>query len=119
MYPETAAAGVWSSSNDLLKIAMDLSKSYKDNSGILLKQNTLKLMFVTQENCKWGLGAYIYVSPKSKQISFSHGGQNYGYKMEFHCWPMEGKCTINLKNYNPCHKNGLKNARKNARKLVK
>ena len=98
LYPETAAAGVWMSGNDLLKICMDLCNSYKYDTGKLLKKETL--MLFSNQN----IGPYNIIKNK---IIFGHSGQNYGYKMKMMCYPMEGKCTIVLTNYNPCCKNSL------------
>lgn len=103
LYPETAAAGIWMSSNDLLKMSMDLCKSYKYDTGKLLKQETL--MLFSNQN----IGTYDIIKNK---LIFGHSGQNYGYKAGISCYPMEGKCTIVLINYNPCCKNGLNKAKK-------
>ena len=109
LYPETAAAGVWMSGNDLLKIVMDLSKSYKCNTGKLLKQETLMLF------CNQNIGPFDIIK---KKIVFGHSGTNYGYRMKMICYPMEGKCRIMMTNYNPCNKNGMKNAYKITNKYV-
>lgn len=103
LYPETAAAGVWMSGNDLLKVCMDLCRSYKYNTGKLLKQETL--MLFSNQN----IGPYENDIIKN-ELNFGHNGQNYGYIMRMYCYPMKGQCTIVLINYNPCCKNGQNKA---------
>jgi CubicO group peptidase (beta-lactamase class C family) len=91
MYPETAAAGVWMSCNDLVKLGIDLINGYNYNTSKILKQDTIKL--ITQgEHPEWqsqyknyGLGMFVGTHDGKK--CFSHDGLNYKYKMHFHCVP--------------------------------
>jgi len=103
LYPETAAAGVWMSGNDLLKVVMDLSLGYKYNTSKILKKDTLMLL------CDKKIGTFgVY----NKKIEFSHYGINYGYKMKMICFPMEGKCNIIMTHYNPCCEKHISDADK-------
>ena len=121
MYPETAAAGVWMSPNDLHKLTQDLIKIYNDNNGIILQQSTLK-MITKGEHPQWdkkyenyGLG--MFVSTLNRKKLFAHEGWNYGYRMHFHCVPERNEYEIIMINYAPNIKQ--KNIIQNARKTLK
>ena len=43
LYPYTASAGIWMSTNDLFKIIKDLSNGYKSDTSKLLKNRAGKL----------------------------------------------------------------------------
>ena len=105
MYPETAAAGVWMSCNDLLNLALDLTESYNNDNGKILQQKTIQ-MITKGEHPEWkkqyanyGLGMFVG-EIKGKKI-FAHNGANYGYNMHFHCVPEKNQIEILMVNYNP------------------
>jgi CubicO group peptidase (beta-lactamase class C family) len=111
MYPETAAAGVWMSCNDLVKLGIDLMNGYNKDESKILKQDTIKL--ITQgEHPEWqkqyqnyGLG--MFIGEKSGKKLFAHNGSNYGYEMHFHCIPEEEYVEIYMVCYNSKYFNKL------------
>ena len=92
MYPETAAAGIWMSCNDLLTLLIDLLNSYNNNNGTILHQNTIKLITKGEEH---GLGMFIDGN------TFSHSGSNHAYKMNFNCITEKNHIEIYMINHNP------------------
>jgi CubicO group peptidase (beta-lactamase class C family) len=107
MYPETAAAGVWMSCNDLLNLGLDLMNSYNNDSGKILQQKTVK-MITRGEHPEWqkqyanyGLG--MFVGEIGGKKLFAHGGSNYGYQMYFRCVPDAklNQIEITMLSYNP------------------
>lgn len=116
LYPETAAAGVWMSSNDLLKIVIDLCHGYKNNTSKLLKKNTIDMILTRQKNSNEGLGPFVYVNPKNDRLVFAYNGWNEGYRMHFDAYPINGECKIILTNYNTQKVDGSKDAQIYARK---
>jgi CubicO group peptidase (beta-lactamase class C family) len=105
MYPETAAAGVWMSCDDLLKLGIDLMNGYNDNTSKILGQYTIK-MITKGEHPEWqkqymnyGLG--MFVGEKGGKKLFAHNGSNYAYEMHFHCVPEKKFIEIYMINYNP------------------
>lgn len=105
MYPETAAAGVWMSCNDLLILALDLMNSYNDDTGKILQQSNIQ-MITKGEHPEWqkkyknfGLGMFVGMINNKKL--FAHNGDNYGYKMHFHCVPEKEYIDIFMLNHNP------------------
>jgi len=113
IYPETSAAGVWMSCNDLLTLTLDLMNSYNDNSGKILQQETMKLI-TTNYNTgdkslfpKWGLGISLKEDEEGRK-KFGHGGYNEGYKMVLNCIPEKKNINIYMLNYNSKYYNNPK-----------
>jgi CubicO group peptidase (beta-lactamase class C family) len=124
MYPETAAAGVWMSCNDLLLLVLDIMDGYNNpsngnnmsNGSKILKQDTIK-MITKGEHPEWqkkyanyGLG--MFVSENGGHKLFAHDGSNFGYKMHFHCIPDKNFIEIIMVNHNPKYHKGLRNEAK-------
>jgi len=105
IHPETSAAGVWMSCNDLLTLSLDLMNSYNDNSGKILQQETMKLI-TTNYNTgdkslfqTWGLGISVKEDEEGRKM-YGHSGHNEGYKMGFYCIPEKKYVNIYILNYN-------------------
>jgi CubicO group peptidase (beta-lactamase class C family) len=119
MYPETAAAGVWMSCNDLVKFGIDLMNGYNNDTSKILKQDTIKMITKGehpewQKSYKnWGLG--MFVGEKNGNKLFAHGGSNYGYRMNFHCIPEKNIIHLFMICYNPKH---YKKLHKEAKKHI-
>jgi CubicO group peptidase (beta-lactamase class C family) len=117
IYPETAAAGIWMSCNDLSILSLDLMKGYNNNDSKILKQETIKLI-TKGEHPEWekiyanyGLG--MFISTKNNKKLFAHDGDNYGYKMHYHCIPEKQYIEIIMVNHNPkYHKDIIKEGKK-------
>jgi CubicO group peptidase (beta-lactamase class C family) len=117
MYPETAAAGLWMSVNDLSILLQDIMNGYNYNSSKILKQETI-LMVTKGEHpewnkdfCNYGLGMFVNES-KGKKL-FAHEGNNYGYKMHFHCIPEKKYIEILMFNHNPKYHSGFEKELRN------
>ena len=95
LYPETAAAGVWMSTNDLLKIVIDLSNGYRTNTSKLLKNETLMSFLNDLQNQMLNFKFF------KNEINIFHGGSNKGYYTIMECYPMLGECFIIMVNYDP------------------
>lgn len=112
IHPETAAAGVWMSCNDLLLLGKDLINGYNNDESKILKQETIK-MITKGEHPEWekedqnyGLG--MFVSQKYGKKLFGHDGANYAYGMDFYCIPENDEISIKMYNYNPKYRERLK-----------
>jgi len=77
IYPEMAAAGLWTTAEDLAKFAVEIQKTLKGNSGnILTKQYTQMMMTpVLNGECNIGFGNEEY----NGEPFFEHAGGNEGY----------------------------------------
>src|SRR6185295_11374647 len=84
VYPEMAAAGLWTTAADLGRWAIALSRSYRGEPGGVLSQTMARQMVSPQMrqqppygNGFWGLG--VAVGGSADSISFSHGGRDEGF----------------------------------------
>lgn len=77
IYPEQAAAGLWTTPNDLAKFLIELQLSVSGNSYIVLSQDNVDTMLTPVSSNDYGLGFQIYV--KRGEEYFGHGGANMGF----------------------------------------
>ncbi len=80
VYPEMAAAGLWTTPSDLLKYAIEVQKSFEGNSNKVISQALTKEMLTAQASSH-GLGPGL--SENGDELRFSHGGANEGYRCYF------------------------------------
>jgi len=81
-YPEKAAAGLWTTAEDLAKLMIEIQFSYKGKSNKILNKVTIKKILnptINAERNFMGLGIFI---SKNKQL-FYHAGSNAGFKSKF------------------------------------
>jgi CubicO group peptidase (beta-lactamase class C family) len=77
VFPEMAAAGLWSTPSDLARFALEVQQSKIGKSNKILTAQTTDQMLTRQiEN--WGLG--FVVEGAGRSARFSHGGDTEGYK---------------------------------------
>lgn len=81
-YPESAAAGVWTTPSDLAKLMVDLMLTMRGDEGHLLHPATVKEMMTPPlEGENNALG--VFVQQKGEQFYFDHSGSNEGFKAQF------------------------------------
>lgn len=86
IYPEMAAAGLWTNPTELARLALELQAAYHGEEGRLLSPEMTREMF-TPGMGGWGLG--FGIQGEGDEARFSHGGSNYGFKAQFFAF-MEG-----------------------------
>jgi CubicO group peptidase (beta-lactamase class C family) len=79
VYPEMAAAGLWTTPSDLARFAIEIQRSLHGKSNRVLSTSTLQQMLTAGRN-NWGLG--LHVGGAQRQALFDHGGANAGYRCE-------------------------------------
>jgi CubicO group peptidase (beta-lactamase class C family) len=96
VYPEMAAAGLWTNASDLARWAIALSRSYRGEPGGVLSNAMAKQMVSKQiqqqppyGNGYWGLG--VAVNGDGDSISFSHNGRDEGFVANMVMWPQKGR----------------------------
>ena len=75
-YPEHAAAGLWTTPTELVKIGVALSKSYR-RGGFLKKKTARRMMTPVMDD--YGLCLYSWDSEERGDSVAGHGGENRGY----------------------------------------
>ena len=75
-YPEHAAAGLWTTPTELVKIGLALSRSYR-RGGFLKKKTARRMMTPVMDN--YGLCLDVWESEARKDSVAGHGGENWGF----------------------------------------
>ncbi len=95
VYPEMAAAGLWTTPSDLALAAIDLSKSYSGQGGQILSQEMARKM-LTLQNSHCGLG--FFVNGEGQHLKFEHGGANEGFRCMLVAYPETGQGVAMMTN---------------------
>lgn len=102
IYPEMAAAGLWTTASDLARWAISLSRSYNGGHGVLspamarqMVSKQIKLQPPSGDGY-WGLG--VVVGGDADSIQFSHGGRDEGFVASVRMWPKLGRGIVILTN---------------------
>lgn len=78
VYPEMAAAGLWTTPIDLAKFAMSVTQAWQEQSSELLSQS-LTQEFLSVQKGTWGLGFELH-QQQGDVVAFSHSGGNEGFR---------------------------------------
>ncbi len=92
VYPEMAAAGLWTTPSDLARVVIDVAGSAAGRTGKVLSSGMTAEMLKPQLD-KYGLG--FSVRGQDRAFTFSHGGSNEGYRCLLIGVPATGQgCVI-------------------------
>jgi len=82
-YPEQAAASLWTTPSDLARLTVEILKSYKNKSNLVLSAEMTKQMLTQQVNIgvAWDCGLTFNIVQKDGMTIIGHPGWNVG----FHC----------------------------------
>lgn len=95
LYPEMAAAGLWTTPSDLARYVIEVQRASQGLSSRVLSQAmTLQMLTPGLENA--GLGPQIAGSPANP--TFGHGGVNYGFQNHFVAYSRSGNGVIVMTN---------------------
>ncbi|MBI2796677.1 MAG: beta-lactamase family protein [Gemmatimonadetes bacterium] len=103
VYPEMAAAGLWTTAADLGRWAIALARSVRGEPGGILSPAMAREMVRKQVQQKppfgtryWGLG--VAVAGDGDSLVFSHGGRDEGFVADLAMWPNKGRGIVILTN---------------------
>lgn len=77
VYPEMAAAGLWTTPSDLARYVIGVQDAWAGRGAKVISQATAREM-LTRQTGNSGLGLAI-AGGKDKALTFSHGGRNEGF----------------------------------------
>jgi len=99
LYPELAAAGLWTTSKDLAVFAMAIQNAYLGNENTWMSVETARIMLTQQansspprrhpserENPSHGLG--FVLDGKGNNLEFGHSGANEGFQSDYVVFPL-------------------------------
>jgi CubicO group peptidase (beta-lactamase class C family) len=94
VYPEMAAAGLWTTPSDLARWAIAIARAYRGEPNGVISPAMAKQMLTTQVTAKppyngiWGLG--VGLAGSGETLAFSHGGRDEGFVAQFVMYPEKG-----------------------------
>ena len=78
VYPEQAAAGLWTTSTDLAKLAIEVQRALSGPRGAVLTQASAREMTTPVGVGPYGVG--FSVEKRGEGWYFGHGGSNWGFR---------------------------------------
>ena len=96
VFPEHAAAGLWSTTTDLAKLPVQLADVWQGLSSIFLRRQTLEEMLTPQNGGPYGLGAAI--AGDGASLVLMKRGQNIGYQGYLILYPASGQGMVVMTN---------------------
>src|SRR5439155_5918597 len=76
IYPEMAAAGLWTTPSDLARFAISIQEALAAKSNPVISSTMTRQMLTVQKG-NFGLG--LSLNGSGKQLRFSHGGRDEGF----------------------------------------
>jgi CubicO group peptidase (beta-lactamase class C family) len=95
-YPEMAAAGLWTTAEDLAKFAIDIQMAVKGESKILSKQMVDRMLTPIDRGYALGLG----IDDRKGDVYFGHDGWDEGFSSEMKAHRDKGYGVVVLTNSN-------------------
>jgi len=87
VYPEMAAAGLWTTPADLCRFAIEIMNAYGGRSDNVISQDMAKAMLTVQK-APSGLG--FMLQGEGRDFRFSHSGGNAGFICDLVAFPARG-----------------------------
>ena len=94
VYPELAAAGLWTTPTDLATWAIAMADALTGRSNKFLTQLTASQIVSSSVPGRWAqerVGLGLFLSGSGDRLRFSHDGQNEGYLNEFTMYAKTGQ----------------------------
>jgi hypothetical protein len=95
LYPEMAAAGLWSTPSDLARWAIEVQRAYRGESRRVLSQDMTRQM-LTRQFGAWGLG--VQLAGAGDSAMFMHGGRDEGFVADLRAFVHRGQGVVIMTN---------------------
>jgi CubicO group peptidase (beta-lactamase class C family) len=96
VFPEHAAAGLWSTPTDLASLLLVVGRAWRGESRLFLRPETVREMLTPQNGGRYGLGAAVSEAGGSPVLM--KRGQNVGYQAYLILLPGEGQGMVVMTN---------------------
>src|SRR5215207_4457534 len=96
IYPEQAAAGLWTTPSDLLKAAREVQRALATGAGEFLSRASAETMLTPQNGGPVGIG--FFLGREGAKQRFSHGGGNEGFTCVLEAYARHGKALAVMTN---------------------
>jgi CubicO group peptidase (beta-lactamase class C family) len=97
VYPEMAAAGLWTTPSDLARFAMEIQHSLAGKSNKVISAEMTRQMLTEQKN---GFGLGVALAGKGPTLRFSHGGRDEGFDAFLEAYAERGQGAAIMINAN-------------------
>ena len=98
VYPEQAAAGLWTTPSDLARVALELQRAIRGPAGTVLKQSTAREMIAPTGVGPFAIG--FEIEKKGEGWYFSHSGGNWGFRCHLFAHVRKGYGAVVMTNAN-------------------
>lgn len=95
VYPESAAAGLWTTPTDLARVVVEVQQAASGRSNKILSRAMTSTM-LTRGLGEYGLG--FFVEKLKDTTSFSHSGGNTGFRSQIYGYTTTGQGAVVLTN---------------------
>ena len=100
IYPELAAAGLWTTPSDLARLGSSLQRAWRGDSGEILGQASVREMMTPQHLRGDPIGISFFLLGQGDSARFEHGGWNEGYLTDFVMYVQGGRGAVVMANSN-------------------
>jgi CubicO group peptidase (beta-lactamase class C family) len=98
IYPEQAAAGLWTNPKQLASLGIQLQKILMNNTEHVIHSSTLLEMLTPQTDSQMGIG--FFLNENGHSMRFSHSGWNEGFVSQMSFYKEGGKGAVIMLNSN-------------------
>jgi CubicO group peptidase (beta-lactamase class C family) len=95
VYPEQAAAGLWTTAEDLARFAMEIQKIASGKSTKVMSQALARDM-INRQFEHWGLG--VAIDGEGAASRFTHGGSNEGFRCQLAAFRLTASGVVVMTN---------------------
>jgi CubicO group peptidase (beta-lactamase class C family) len=92
IYPEMAAAGLWTNPTELAKIVIEIQKAYKGESGFISAESVNEML--TPQKVEPGMGIGLFLEGSGDTLLFGHSGGNIGFNSQIYGYKKFGKGAV-------------------------
>ncbi len=98
IYPEQAAAGLWTTPTDLCRYIIETQLAYQGKSEKVLSQQTTRLRLTPYVDSSAALG--VFITKKGTDTYFGHGGADQGFLSQYYGSLTNGDGVVIMVNSN-------------------